>query len=197
MKVIGITGPTGAGKTTVLRYLQSKGTIILDCDAIYHDLLSKPSTLYHAVKAAFPDAFTPAGELDRKKLGKLVFQDEAQMAKLNEMVYLHLGSEVQATLKTLAGKAKLVAIDAVNLIQSGLSALCHVTFAVLAEEEIRLGRIMARDGISREYAAARIAAQPQADYYRKNCDFVLENNGTEEALLTQTESALKDYLKGE
>lgn len=197
MKVIGITGPTGAGKTTVLHYLQSHGAVILDCDALYHELLSKPTPLYEAVKAAFPDAFTPAGELERKKLGKLVFDDAEQMEKLNALVYLHLGNEVRATLKNLEGKTKLVAIDAVNLIQSKLADLCHLTVAVLADEKLRLARIMARDGITQEYATARIFAQPPEDFYRANCHIVLHNNGTEEALLAQTQTALHDYMKGE
>ena len=103
MKILGITGPTGAGKTTVLRYLASCGATIIDCDALYHKMLAKKTPLRDEIACTFPDAFLPSGELDRKKLGKLVFDDEAQMAKLNDLVYLHLGNEVRRQLFDLQG----------------------------------------------------------------------------------------------
>ena len=95
MKIIGITGPTGAGKTTLLRYLESGGAVVIDCDALYGELMKKPSSLRLAVEQTFGGEFFPHGELDRQKLGKLVFENPGELQKLNALVYEHLTQELK------------------------------------------------------------------------------------------------------
>ena len=172
--VIGITGGTGCGKTTLLQQIAAKGGLILDCDAIYHRLLATDAALLEAIENRFPGTVTD-GTLDRKALGAIVFADEQALADLNRITHSAVKQEV---LQQLANDPPLVAIDAIGLFESGLADLCDVTIAVTAPTEDRIRRIMLRDGISREYAQKRIAAQHDNDWFARRCDHVLENAGT-------------------
>lgn len=173
--ILGITGGTGCGKTTLLTCIGSQGGLILDCDAIYHDLLRTDPALLGAIEKRFPGT-VENGVLQRKKLGKLVFSDEKALNDLNQITHSAVKAEV---LRRLAHKPKLAAIDAIALFEGGLAELCDVTVAVTAPEEARLRRLMIRDGIDRDYAKRRIAAQKSAEWFRERCDFCLENNGTQ------------------
>ena len=173
--ILGITGGTGCGKTTLLTCIGSQGGLILDCDAIYHDLLRTDPALLGAIEKRFPGT-VENGVLQRKKLGKLVFSDEKALNDLNQITHSAVKAEV---LRRLAHKPKLAAIDAIGLFEGGLAELCDVTVAVTAPEEDRIRRLMIRDGIDRDYAKRRIAAQKSAEWFRERCDFCLENSGTQ------------------
>ena len=171
--VIGFTGPTGAGKTSALRALERMGGLVLDCDAVYHELLRTDEPLRAAITAAFGPVFAPDGSLDRRKLGAAVFADPAEMEKLNAIIFDRLPQELLRRIND--SDTPLIGIDAINLVESGLSRLCRRTVAVLAPAETRVRRIMARDGISRDYARLRISAQPSDGFYREHCSHILEN----------------------
>lgn len=173
--ILGITGGTGCGKTTLLTCIGSQGGLILDCDAIYHDLLRTDPALLGAIEKRFPGT-VENGVLQRKKLGKLVFSDEKALNDLNKITHSAVKAEV---LRRLAHTPKLAAIDAIGLFEGGLAELCDVTVAVTAPEEDRIRRLMIRDGIDWDYAKRRIAAQKSAEWFRERCDFCLENNGTQ------------------
>ena len=172
--IIGITGGTGCGKTTLLELLAARGAVILDCDAIYHRLLQEDASLLAAIEGRFPGT-VEGGILQRKKLGAIVFGDPAALQDLNRITHGAVKAEV---LRLLTPEPKLAAIDAIGLFESGLDKLCKLTVAVTAPVEARVQRLMARDSISREYALSRIAAQPTAEEFARRCDYVLENNGT-------------------
>ena len=181
MRVIGITGPTGCGKTTLLRVIEAHGGYVVDCDALYYAMLRENAPMRAELQAAFGAIFLPDGSLNRPKLGTLVFSDPAALARLNDIVYRHMNRKMRALLDAERGSGRpYFAIDAINLIESGLGALCDTTVAVLAPRAQRLARIMARDGISEEYATRRINAQRPEDYFRSACAVTLENNGTQE-----------------
>ena len=171
--IVGITGPTGAGKTSALRALEQLGGCVLDCDAIYHEMLRSDDGLRRALTDAFGSVFTADGQLDRQKLGTLVFGDPQQLERLNTIIYAHLPRELER--RMAASPAPIIGIDAINLVESGLSKLCDRSLAVLAPVEDRVRRIMARDGISEEYARLRVAAQKDDAFYRSHCTDVLEN----------------------
>lgn len=171
--IVGITGPTGAGKTSALRALEQLGGCVLDCDAIYHDMLRSDDGLRRAITDAFGRVFAADGHLDRQKLGTLVFGDPQQLERLNTIIFAHLPRELER--RMAASPAPIIGIDAINLVESGLSKLCDRTLAVLAPVEDRIRRIMARDGISEEYARLRVAAQKDDAFYRSHCTDVLEN----------------------
>ncbi len=195
MKVIGITGPTGAGKTTVLGLIRDRGATVLDCDLLWYDMVDRNKKIRTDLENAFGPVFLPDGKLDRAKLGGIVFADEDKLRILNGIVYYHMGLEVRRRLGVAKRSGlRTFAIDAVNLLESGLGELCDVTVAVLAPEERRISRIMVRDGIDLEMAVRRVHAQKPEEYYRAHARLVLENNGTREDLLRQAESLLAEYL---
>ena len=173
MIVLGITGPTGAGKTTALEVLAEMGFEIVDCDALYYELLRTDGKLRSDLREAFGEVFFPDGSLDRKKLAKQVFSDQKELAKLNGIVFPAVSAAVEQKIKKCSQKG--LAIDAINLIESGMGKLCAATVGVIAPPEIRLKRIMRRDGLSEEQAAARIHAQKPEQWYRENCTFLLDN----------------------
>ena len=173
--IIGITGGTGCGKTTLLKVIAEKGGLILDCDAIYHQLLATDGSLLHAIDYRFPGT-VENGQLQRKKLGTIVFSDEKALLDLNRITHSAIKTEV---LRQLENNPKLAAIDAIALFEGGLGELCDITVAVTALAEVRVQRLMKRDSISEDYARSRIAAQHEESWFRERCDWILENNGTE------------------
>ena len=177
--ILGITGGTGCGKTTLLQLIKERGGLVLDCDEIYHRLLQSDETMLSAIQKRFPDAFS-GGTLDRKALGKIVFPDPEALAALNDITHQAVQEEV---LRQLESSPPLAAIDAIALFESGLNALCDITVAVTAPLESRVRRLMARDGIPEDYARSRIAAQHGEDWFRQRCDCILENNDSAEDFL--------------
>ena len=175
--IIGITGGTGCGKTTLLNVIREKGGTVLDCDAIYHELLQTDNALLSAIDARFPGT-VENGCLQRKKLGSIVFNDKEALSDLNRITHGAVKAEVQ---RRLSPAPKLAAIDAIGLFESGLDKLCKLTVAVDAPRDDRIARLMVRDGISAEYAAARIDAQPSGADFASRCDFTLVNDSTQEA----------------
>ena len=174
--IIGITGGTGCGKTTVLEIIRELGGIILDCDAIYHELLQTDHTLLRAIEARFPGS-VEGNVLQRKKLGALVFNDKKSLEDLNRITHNAVKTEVT---RKLTPAPALAAIDAIGLFESGLDKLCQLTIAVTAPKDARIARLMARDGITQDYAQARINAQPDQEEFIRRCDYCLENNSTTE-----------------
>jgi len=186
--VIGITGGTGCGKTTLLKEIERLGGLILDCDAIYHKLLKSGGEMVFRLAERFPEAMEDTG-LNRKKLGAIVFSDPAALADLNAITHGAVKTEVLRRLEEAPG---LAAIDAIALFEGGLAELCDVTVAVTAPEEARVRRLMARDGISESYARARIAAQKKEDWFRQRCDHVLVNDGELDAFATKCVAFLRN-----
>ncbi len=179
--IIGITGGTGCGKTTLLKAIQAQGGLVLDCDAVYHELLKTDLGLLQAIEDRFPGTVED-GALQRKKLGAIVFSNPAALADLNRITHAAICAEVASRLKNHHG---LAAIDAIALFESGLDQLCDVTVAVTAPTEDRIRRLMDRDGISEEYARSRIAAQHEDGWFEKKCDRVLKNDGDIDAFATK------------
>ena len=173
--ILGITGGTGCGKTTLLTCIQDRGGLVLDCDAVYHRLLKEDQGLLEAIAARFPGT-VEEGTLDRKKLGSLVFSDEEALTALNAITHKAVKAEVVRVLET--EKPSLAAIDAIALFEGNLAQLCDYTVAVTAPMEDRVQRLMLRDGISESYARSRISAQHEEGWFRERVNFVLENRGT-------------------
>lgn len=175
MKIIGITGPTGAGKTTALHALTALGAEVLDADLVYHQLLDTDEGLRTRLVRAFgPDILDEAGTVDRKRLSAAVYPD--RLEELNGLTHPVIVDELflRAELARQAGRPA-VAIDAIALVESGIAQRCDVVVAVLAPLEVRIRRIMARDGIDEPYARRRALAQKGEDFFRAHADYVLEN----------------------
>ncbi len=187
--ILGITGGTGSGKTTLLNIIQELGGMVLDCDAIYHQLLQTDSSLLSSIGKRFPGT-VENGSLQRKKLGTLVFSDTTALEDLNKITHAAVSAAVE---KLLEEWPALAAIDAIALFESGLAQLCDITVAVTAPEDLRVQRLIARDGVDEQYARSRIRAQRPQEEFIKLCDYHLVNDGDQAefrkkclAFLTQT-----------
>ena len=189
--ILGITGGSGCGKTTALKAVQDLGGLVLDCDAIYHELLACSPALLAAIGARFPGAVS-GSELDRKKLGRLVFSDEKALLGLNRITHRAVKEEVLGRLAH--NTSPLAAIDAIALFEGGLAELCQYTVAITAPWEDRISRLMAREGISRDYAEARLRAQHDSRYFQNLCDFTLENCGTKAAFYEKARALFAQLL---
>ena len=179
--IIGITGGTGCGKTTLLNLIRDRGGMVLDCDAIYHELLQKDAQMLDAIESRFPGV-VEAGQLNRKKLGAIVFADSDALLDLNRITHAAVKQEV---LRRLEEQPKLAAIDAIGLFEGGLAELCDVTVAVTAPVEDRVARLMKRDGITEDYARSRIAAQHDTQWFRNRCSHTLVNDSNLDAFATK------------
>lgn len=177
MTIIGITGPTGAGKTTLLREVEALGGAAIDCDAVYHQMLESDAALQDRLEDAFGPLRDRAGGIDRKKLGTIVFGDPVQLERLNAIAQGAVAERTQGLLALCREQGKsLAAVDAISLLESPLKELCKLTAVVLAPPEIRVRRIMAREGISQDYAWARVKAQKPDEYFTRRCDYTLIND---------------------
>lgn len=176
MKVIGITGPTGAGKTTALGALVALGGEIIDADAVYHELTVSSDGL----RQELIDRFGPVyenGELARKKLGEIVFQDPAALEDLNAITHKYINQAVGERIAAARAQGRpAAAIDAIALLEGALRDFCDCTVAITAPEELRIRRIMVREGITEEYARMRVSAQKSSAWFQEQCDYCLENN---------------------
>lgn len=170
--VVGITGGTGCGKTTALAVLEAMGFSTIDCDALYHQMLDEGGELVRKIGELFPGTVED-GVLQRKKLGNIVFADPEALARLSAVTDEAVDKRVREVIKYAQTP---VAVDAIRLFESGLAARCDYTVAVTAPPEVRAARLMAREGISEEYARLRIAAQPDDSYFARRCDLVLVND---------------------
>ena len=194
LTILGITGGTGCGKTTALRTLEELGALIIDCDAVYHGLLAENKEMLAEIDSAFPGTVT-GGVLDRKALGAVVFSDAEALARLNGITHKYVGMEIDRLLENWAmAGGRLAAIDAIELFGGNLAQRCKATFAVLADRDKRIERIMARDGISREYAALRVDAQKPDSYFEEKCDYILKNNSTEEEFREKCRSKFLEVI---
>jgi dephospho-CoA kinase len=195
MTILGITGPTGSGKTTALQCIQDRGGCVLDLDAVYHRLLETEPQLLRDLEARFPGVVRD-GALDRKALGAIVFADPAALQDLNAITGRYILAETDRQLQAAeAAGVPLAAIDAINLLEGDLPQRCCCTIAVTAPVETRVQRLMARDHITQEYARLRISAQPDNAYFETHCDYTLFNDAdTPQAFYAQCDRLIHRIL---
>ena len=196
MHIVGITGPSGSGKSLLGKYLSSKSLPVINADEVYHSLLIPPSECLDKLRAAFGnDIFTGDGSLDRKKLASLVFGDKTKLALLNATVLDGVLKETREIIKQYEDNgASVVFVDAPTLIESGFHKECNTVISVIASKEIRIERIILRDNITKAKAEERIFAQKSDDFYYSHSDFVIINNTTEESFLSQAKTVLKGII---
>ena len=156
-------------------------------------LMAESEEMRNAINAVFPGVFDADGKLNRQKLGEEVFSRRERLTTLNDIVYRYVVPEVQRQLGNGPG---LYAVDAINLLESGLAELCDRTIAVTAPTELRVRRIMARDGISEQYARMRITSQKSDEYYRTKCSYELTNGAeTPEGFQAEAREFLRRLLE--
>lgn len=185
MLVIGLTGPSGAGKGEVARLFEAYGLPVINADKVYHELLLPPSSCLDELTQCFGrEILASDGSLDRRVLSGIVFSDPASLQRLNSITHRYVMEKVQALLTQFRSRGVRAAVfDAPQLFEAGAHRICNTVVSVLADRSLRIERIMARDGIDAESALRRIDSQKSDDYFRKHSEYVIENNTSVESLL--------------
>lgn len=194
MTVFGITGGTGCGKTTALNEIAALGGLVIDCDEVYHRLGRTSAELREKLTARFGDVYDD-GVLNTKKIGQVVFYDADALLELNAITHGAVGEEVERMLGEYAmSGGTLAAVDAIALIESGMAEKYRPLVGILAPVEERVKRIMARDGITEDYARHRITSQKSDDFYREHCDWILVNDSTTEAFAKKCKNYFMEVM---
>ncbi|MDD5926966.1 MAG: dephospho-CoA kinase [Firmicutes bacterium] len=194
MKVIGLTGGTGSGKSTVAAYLKGKGCHIIDADKISRELTAKGGEALGAIMSAFgQDVFFEDGSLDRKKLGTIVFNDTQKLKILEGIITRKV---IELTLQRIAklkvqGNESIVVLDAPLLFECGMNDCTDENWLVICEQEQRVNRLMKRDGMERQSIFDRMANQLRDDEKIILADYIIDNSGTLEELYRQIDSLIE------
>ena len=183
---MGLTGPTGAGKSYVCEIFRQKGFKVIDCDKIAHELTVKNAPILAELASEFGEDVVKDGELDRKLLASRAFDTAEHTKKLNAILH-------PAIIKRCKEEANgLTVLDASQLFEANLQNDCYKVIGVLADDDIRIKRIVARDNITEQQARLRMSAQLDRDYFIDNCDYIIYNNGEDVAV--QTDNILEVIL---
>lgn len=170
MFTIGITGPSGCGKSTLRKEIEKiDGSCTIDADEVYHDLLEHDVKLRAEIEAQFKTT-------DRRRLASIVFSNHKALECLNKITWPRIRSEIVQLLELaeISG-ARIAAIDAVALFESGLNEYCNTTIAVVTSQFKRVNNIMKRDNVDMQAAWDRIAAQPPIELYKCRCQYTIHN----------------------
>ncbi|MCL2057222.1 MAG: dephospho-CoA kinase [Oscillospiraceae bacterium] len=181
IKIIGLTGQTGAGKSTVCDLLRKQGHHVIDCDLAARAVTEKGGRCLADIAAAFGgDILNADGTLNRAKLGKIVFSDSAEKKRLEQIIFPYITEKIFAEIERLRESgAEAVFLDAPTLIESRLYKSCDTVISVTAPQETRFRRIVLRDGLDEDAARRRMSAQHSDDFYTSASDIVIENSGDE------------------
>ena len=189
--IVGLTGPTGAGKSSAATLCKSLGIKHIDCDIIARKATEKGEEgLLAVVKAFGDDILNNDGTLNRKALAEKAFKDKDSTALLNQTLLPIIKKMVMAEIKD-----DNVLLDAPTLFESGVNEICSKTVAVLSDKNLRLKRILARDNITTEQALLRINAGKSDDFYKEKCDFVIYNNSDENTFNNDFLNLLKEIFE--
>ncbi|MBM3945015.1 MAG: dephospho-CoA kinase [SAR202 cluster bacterium] len=180
MLVIGLTGGIGTGKSAVARILQGLGAEIIDADRVGHEAYLPGTSGWRDVTAAFgKDILTPSGEVDRKKLGAVVFGDPKALERLNRILHPRMYSMMETRLKALRERdCKVAVVEAALLIEANWTPLADTVWVVTASDDVVMERLRARSQTDEASLKARIHAQMPQSERLKHADAVIENNGS-------------------
>ncbi len=194
VKLIGLTGQSGAGKSTAAELFEENGMTVINADALVAEIYESSPACLKSVAASFGgDIINPDGTLNRKLLARRAFESKENTALLGAIVHPFVIAETLKILKTLSGT---VVFDAPQLFESNMDAVCDVIVSVTADEGVRAGRIIERDGLTREQARERISAQHSEEFFRSHSDYILENNGNIARFKAQTSALIEKIQAG-
>ncbi len=188
--LIGLTGMSGAGKSTVAALLEKKGFRIIDCDALVHALYEDVRYL-RLIRDTFGEDYIREDKVDRKKLGSLVFSDPKELKRLNETVSPFIMRAVTEEIEAVKSSDVSAVLDAPLLFEYGLEKYCDCVIGVTVDVETAIKRLCARDHRSEEELRARLRSQHDERFFREACDYILENNGDERILLSALDGLLE------
>lgn len=197
MLTIGLTGQSGAGKGVFSEiFLKNEGTAVLDTDKVARAVTQKGQPCLDKLCRRFGNEILEEdGTLNRKKLAKIAFSDKEKHEALNKITHFHVMKRVRDWLSECEKNGvRYAVIDAPLLFESGADKLCDVTIGITAPYDVRLERVKARDGIDEENAVIRLNSQPNDEFFRENCDILLENNASEAAFESKINELFRERL---
>lgn len=191
--VVGITGTSGSGKSTVSRIFAENGFTHIDLDAVYRSVTVPFSPCLKEIESVFgPSAILPDGNLNRAELAKTVFSNKEKLNLLNSVTHKFVIEKMKEIISRTKGD---ILLDVPLLFESGVDRMCDFTVGVIADRELKIERIIARDGVDEDIAKARLDSQKSDDFYIQNCDFTIENNQNHENLISRVESLILNIRK--
>lgn len=194
-RLIGLTGQSGAGKSTVSRLFAERGATVIDADALVREIYSASSPCVAVIASVFGgDCLLENGAVNRKLLAERAFSSPERTALLGSIVHPFVTAEL---LKRLRGTEGIVIYDAPQLFESGADAVCDLVIAVTAAEETRVERIIRRDGVTDGQARLRVGAQLSEEFFRVNADIIIENNDDADTLRRNAHAAFISLGRGE
>ena len=196
MKILGLTGGSGTGKSAACTAFARLGCGVIDADATYRTLCDTCEPMLKEIQNVFGDVFSTDRKLDRKKLGTIVFADAQKLQQLNAITHPYIRQAARDAFAAYSKRGCLLCIyDAPVLFEGQMETLCDKTCAVLAARNTRIARIVARDAITEEYAALRVDAQKDDAFYRERCDYVVQNDADLDTLYTQVRKIYEDMVR--
>lgn len=192
---IGLTGGIASGKSTVSRYLASLGMEIIDGDLLAREVLVLYPEILAYLKDTYGDLIFQEGELDRRALGRIIFQDEEKKKAYLEVIMPKIIEEARKRLKE--AKESFVVLDAALLFEEGLDKDVDVTVTVFVPYEVQLKRLLKRDSLTVSEAVSRIRSQMPLDEKKRRADHVVDNSGSREETYQQINEILKSLGFGE
>lgn len=192
--VVGLTGAIGSGKSTVAGFFVERGFVLIDCDAVSHEINGEKEYV-DEIAATFGFKYIKNGEIDRAAMAEKVFSDADALRTLTQISHRYILEIVNERLGRFLTEGKDVIIDAPLLFESGLNKKCDVTVCVTADKNERLERAVRRGGIKKENIIARMNKQPPNEFYSQRSDFTIKNDGGIEALKASSEELIRT-LKG-
>lgn len=194
MIILGITGGSGCGKTTVSDMVRKSGAEVIDTDIVARMIVEPGKPALEEIKKSFGSEYIKGnGELDRKKTANLVFSDSEKLCELNGITHKYIKKYINEYIDSYKGN--IIGIDGAVLIESGINKMCDYLISVLADKAVRTERIMIRDGITREEAEKRINSQKNNEFYIENSDYIVYNNNDKESLAAEVGKILSEIGK--
>ena len=197
MKVLGVTGGSGSGKTVVCRILKEQGGKIIDADKITRNLQAPGQPVYNEIKEYFGnDIIAADGAIDRRKLGKIIFAEREQRSVLNRIVHTRVSQEIKKRIETYwkQGDVPFAVLDVPIPVEEGFFDTADCIWAVVANDDLRIARLMKRMEIPEEEAQRRIAAQMTNREYEEIADVTILNETSVEELKKLVLFELKRFL---
>ncbi len=193
MRMIGLTGGSAAGKTTLGGVARDMGFYVIDADKVGHGVIKRGSAAYDEIVAAYGEGILlPDGEINRRALGGIVFSDPQKLALLNSITHKRIEAAVDGIVKTCG--SEVVVLDAAALFESGMDQKCDYIIAVISPREDRITRICIRDGICADRALGRINSQKSDDFYVLRANKIINNDGDLERLKSLGRLAFEEAL---
>ena len=194
--IVGLTGQSGAGKTTVSKYFEKNDFAVINCDLVARNVTNAGSECNKSLAKIFPDCFDKSLTLDRTALAKIVFSNEKKLKLLNDTIFPFIIADINHEINRLISTGKkYILLDAPTLFEAGADSICDVIISCVAERNLRAERISKRDTISPELINKRFDSQKSEDFFRHNSDYIVENNKDESYAIKQCKEIIIDIKR--